>query len=113
MEIEDYTEMFSEIEKDGGALRKWVEFGESDPFRYGLHLIQKDADGNLVIEKTHIRRDGGISDNFRNVIRSYSEQEIRQLLERHGFFVRMYPGVFEEGEYRGTRRFRVLAQKGI
>lgn len=111
MEIEDYTEILLEIERSDGSLRRWVEFGEGDPFQYALHLIQKDGDGNLVVKKTHIRRDGGAQDHFRNVIRSYSEEEIQDLLTRSGFSVQIFPGEFELGEYRGTKRFRVLAQK--
>lgn len=111
MEIEDFTNTFAEMEQNDGALRKWVEFPEGDPFQYALHLIKKDAEGNLVVSKTHIRRDSNERDFFKNVIRSYSSADMIALLERNGFAVKIYPGEFEAGEYKGTTRFRVLAKK--
>ena len=111
MEIEDYSNTFEELAANEGALRKWEEFPAGDPFQYALHLIEKDADGNLVIGKTHIRRDSNERDYFRNVIKSYTIENMTSLLEQNGFSVRIYPGEFEVGEYRGTKRFRVLARK--
>ena len=111
MEIEDYANTFLEIKQNDGAVKKWVEFAEEDPFQYALHLIERDADGNIVINKTHIRRNGGEEDHFQNVIRSYSKEAIMELLMKYGFSVQIFPGSFETGEYKGTERFRVLARK--
>ena len=111
MEIEDFSAAFAEIEANDGVLQKWVEFDEADPFQYALHRITRDEDGNLVVQKTHIRRNSNERDRFQNVIRSYTEKDMVQLLEHHGFDVQIFPGEFEAGEYRGTKRFRVLATK--
>lgn len=111
MEIEDFSNTFDELAVNDGTIRKWEEFPAGDPFQYALHLIEKDPDGNLVIGKTHIRRDSNERDYFRNVIKSYTVEEMTSLLERNGFSVKIYPGEFEEGEYRGTTRVRILAKK--
>ncbi len=111
MEFEDYSNMFDELAVNGGSLRKWEELPEGDPFQYALHLIEEDVDGNLVVGKTHIRRDSNERDYFKNVIKSYTMKKMTALLEKNGFMTKIFPGEFESGEYRGTKRFRVLAQK--
>ncbi len=111
MEIEDYSATFEEIKSNEGVLQKWVEFDEADPFQYALHRMTRDTDGNLVVQKIHIRRTSNERDSFQNVVRSFSEEEMIHLLETYGFEVKIFPDEFDAGEYRGTRRFRVLATK--
>lgn len=64
-------------QSEGGVYRTWKRFDESDPFRFGLNEIIRDARSNVVWNKEFIARDGGIS-SFRNILRPFSVTAIEK-----------------------------------
>lgn len=119
LELQDCTDTKVEIARSGGVIRKWEEYDISDPFQYGLHEIKIDEDDNIVYEKIFIKRDLSGKDRFKNVIKSYSVNEISNLLKKGGFEVEVYPCFDSEKEEieeikKGVYKkelYRVLARK--
>ncbi len=90
LEMNDYTEMIKHISQNGGVIREWAEFEESDPFRYSLNKYEIDNDGFIIMNKVFLGRDGLIKDHMRNVVKSYTPTHIRTILEEKGFKVEVY-----------------------
>lgn len=111
IEIIDYSDVMQRIEKEG-ILRTWIEFPEGDPFQYSLDKFSIDPDNNLVCEKFFIGRNNHVRDYFKNVIRSYTKEEITQILTKNGFDSRIYPCYDETlPEIERNSTFRILARK--
>lgn len=111
IEMIDYADIMRRIEKEG-TLRTWIEFPEGDPFQYSLDKFSVDMDNNLVCEKFFIGRNNNVRDYFKNVIRSYTVEEITELLIKNGFDTKIYP-CYDESlpEIEKDSTFRVLAKK--
>ncbi len=108
LELVDYSSTI-EMLKDNQTIRTWEEFPEEDVYRYGLYSRSLDADGNVVKDKIFIRRSDGEPWISRNVVKSYSRDEICDVLKEYGFICELYP-------YKGINNenkdyYRVIARK--
>lgn len=111
VEIVDYSEMINDIQNKGEKYT-WKEFPLGDPFQYSLDKFSVDKDKNLVCEKRFIGRDNEKRDFFKNVIRSYTPEELLKILELNGFCGKIYlceDDSLPESERNNT--YRILAQK--
>lgn len=111
IEIVDYSEMINNIQNKGEKYT-WIEFPEGDPFQYSLDKFSVDKDKNLVCEKRFIGRDNKKRDSFKNVIRSYTSEELLKILELNGFCGKIYlceDNSLPENEKNNT--YRILAKK--
>lgn len=110
IEIIDYSDMMNDI-MDRGEVCTWNEFPEGDPFEYSLNKFSLDKDRNLVWEKWFIGRRNDKRDYFKNVIRSYTPQEISRILQESGFDVKIYridDESLSEAERKNT--YRILGR---
>ncbi len=114
LEIIDYSYLMKQIEKEG-VLRIWEEFPQADPFEYCLQKMSLDQDHNLVNEKCFIQRDSNARDYFKNVIHSYTPEQLEHILDKNGFSVTVYPCCRTSGEqqdeYMSGHTYRILARK--
>lgn len=111
IECVDYSDMIENIEKKG-EICTWQEFPQDDPFQYSLDKFSIDGDNNLVCEKTFIGRDNDKRDYFKNVIHSYTEKEIVDILKKNDFNVKVYScndASLPTDEKNNT--YRILARK--
>ncbi len=103
-----------QIKENGGGIRFWEEFPEGDVFRYGLYNLCVDNDGNIVDDKLFLRRNSLEQDMFRNVIKSYSQEDIKNILEQYGMECKIYPYYDKDDQTPENQRkklYRVLAKK--
>ena len=111
MEIVDYSNVLKRIEREG-EMFTWEEFPQDDPFEYSLQKFYKDNDKNLVCEKRFIGRNNGKRDYIKNVIRSYTVEEITHILQGKGFETTVFScheDSMNESERNAT--YRILAKK--
>ncbi|MCI8972531.1 MAG: class I SAM-dependent methyltransferase [Lachnospiraceae bacterium] len=111
IEIVDYSDMIKYI-KNKGSMYTWKEFSKGDPFQYSLDKFSIDKDNNLICEKKFIGRDNDKRDYFKNVIHSYTLEEITRILEMNGFSTKFYlcnDSSLPESERNNT--YRILAKK--
>lgn len=108
LELVDYSSTI-DILKDNQIARTWEEFSEADAYRYGLYSRRLDADGNIVKDKIFIRRDDGQPWISQNVVKSYSRDEIRDILNKYGFTCELYP--YRGGNNENKDYYRVIARK--
>lgn len=114
LELEDYSGQMQQIKTKGGGVRFWEEFPEGDVFRYGLYNLRIDSDGNIVDDKLFLKRNSLEQDTFRNVIKSYSQEDIAKVLKRYGMNCKIYPYYDEYDQTPENQRkklYRVLAEK--
>lgn len=114
LELEDYSGQMQQIKENGGGIRFWEEFPEGDVFRYGLYNLCVDNDGNIVDDKLFLRRNSLEQDMFRNVIKSYSQEDIKNILEQYGMECKIYPYYDKDDQTPENQRkklYRVLAKK--
>ncbi len=109
LEIIDYSDILKYIEKEN-VLQTWEEFPEEDPFQYSLQKLSIDKDNNLVNEKTFIGRYNNMRDYFKNVIRSYTPEELVKLFSDNRFKVSVY-SLAGQDVMVGKNVFRILAKK--
>ena len=108
LELVDYSSAIETL-KGNSIIKTWEEFPEADAYRYGLYSRRLDADGNIVKDKIFIRRDDGQPWISQNVVKSYSRDEICDVLGKYGFICELYP-------YKGINNenkdyYRVIARK--
>lgn len=109
LEINDYSTVI-DYAKRLGQVCWWEEFQAPDPFQYSLQKMTVDIDRNLINEKCFINRKGDGRDYFKNVIRSYKEEEITKLLIKEGFEVSVYQLKIPVGEIQDST-YRIRARK--
>ncbi len=108
LELVDYSSTIEKL-KGNQIIRSWEEFPDADAYRYGLYSRKLDTDGNIVKDKIFIRRGDGEPWISQNVVKSYSRDEIHDVLDKYGFTCKLYP-------YKGTNNenkdyYRVIARK--
>ena len=115
-EIEDYSDNFKDSSEE---YRRWEEFPEVDPFKYGLYSMRKDADGNIVYDKIFLKRGSDMEEKTHSVWKSYTREDMIRLLKKNGFDAEVhsiYNTEFEKqrdienGTYRDGL-FRIVARK--
>lgn len=108
LELVDYSSTIEEL-KGNPMIRTWEEFPEADAYRYGLYSRSLDSDGNIVKDKIFIRRSDGEPWISRNVVKSYSRDEICGVLGRYGLTCELYP--YEGINNENKDYYRVIARK--
>lgn len=108
LELVDYSSTIETL-KNNQVIRTWEEFPDADAYRYGLYSRSLDSDGNIVKDKIFIRRVDGGPWISQNVVKSYSREEIYDVLSKYGFTCEIYP-------YKGINNenkdyYRVIARK--
>ncbi len=121
LELEDFSRTINEVRESGGEKKIWEEFDESDPWRYSLHRVSIDENDNIIFEKTFIGRDDGNKRSYmKNVMKNYTRESARDLLEKKGLSVSIYSVYDSENEQKqaevksgGYKHdfFRVLGRK--
>jgi len=91
----------------------WVELPESDPFRYYLmKYIYHEKEGCLDSKEIFIKRDGFIDDSKNEVLKIYSLDEIRQLLENTGFKIKDIFSEWDKKKYNDSdEKLIIVTQK--
>lgn len=113
LELEDYSDPLSQIEKSG-RITSWEEFPERDVFQYGLYSMSKDDDGNIVDKKIFLNRNTKEADGFQNVIKSYSKEQIIDILHIYEMEGEIFPYYDECDDTPNDQRrkiYRVIARK--
>lgn len=108
LELVDYSSTIEEL-KGGQIIRTWEEFPKADAYRYGLYSRRLDTDGNIVKDKIFIRRADGESWISQNVVKSYTRNEIQDVLAKYGFTCEIYP--YEGINNENKDYYRVIARK--
>lgn len=108
LELVDYSATIETL-KDKQFIRTWEEFPNADAYRYGLYSRSLDADGNIVKDKIFIKRVDGEPWISQNVVKSYSREEICDVLDKYGFTCKIYP--YEGINNESKDYYRVIAQK--
>lgn len=108
LELVDYSSTI-EMLKGNQVIRTWEEFPEADAYRYGLYSRRVDTDGNIVKDKVFIRRADGEPWISQNVVKSYSRDEIRNVLANYGLTCEIYP--YEGINNENKDYYRVIARK--
>jgi SAM-dependent methyltransferase len=109
-ELRDFDEYALQLEKaKKDYLHHWEEFPDPDPFEFMLVNIYYDEERHLHWDKTFLERKTANKSTFNNVLKPYSRDQIRRLLESAGFrnvriFESVAPGL-------STDTYWVLAQK--
>ena len=108
LELVDYSSTIETL-KGNQIVKTWEEFPKADTYRYGLYSRRLDADGNIVKDKIFIRRDDGEPWTSQNVVKSYSRNEICDVLDKYGFTCELYP--YEGVNNENKDYYRVIARK--
>ncbi len=108
LELVDYSSTIETLQMKQN-IRTWEEFPEADAYRYGLYSRRLDSDGNIVKDKIFIRRTNGEPWVSQNVVKSYSRNEICEVLENYGFSCKIYPYIGTNNENKDY--YRVIARK--
>jgi len=90
--------------------RWWEKFPEHDPFEFVLAEILLDRNKDIVWKKRFFRRNSDERSDFENVLRPYTQAQIKKLFSSYGFKCRTFPcwntsGDIDEGG------FVLMAQK--
>ena len=84
LEIEDSKNLFKTMTNN--EVRVWQEFDESDPWRYLLWECKYENDDSWIrYNKTFIKRDLSELFNSSIVLRNYSREEAKTLLQQNNF----------------------------
>lgn len=110
LELVDYSSTIETL-KGHQEIRTWEEFPEADAYRWGLYSRRLDADGNVVKDKIFIRRGDGQPWVSQSVVKSYSRDEIKDVLGKYGFICELYPYEGIDGENGNRDFYRVIARK--
>ena len=86
LELREFNEFYIQVtSSSNGCLNHWEEFAAPDPFEFVLASIYYDKENYLHWDKTFIERKNGAKSKFNNILKPYTQDEIKDLLEAFNF----------------------------
>lgn len=88
LELWSMKNILKKINQNNGLFKTWTKFSDFDPFSFVLESLETDDEDFIIWNKHFIHKHKSINDEWnimRNVLKSYSPQEITNLLNSTGF----------------------------
>lgn len=85
-ELRDFEDFDKQIKNaNNNVVYSWEEFAPTDPFEFVLAKLFYDSDKNLCWDKLFLERNSLNRSSFTNILKPYTRESIKELLERVNF----------------------------
>jgi len=85
LELWDFEHILKLLQISQNKLRLWEEFSKNDPFEFVLASMSLNKEKDIVWEKLFLKRNSKERSKFINILRPYSPEKIKSILELNGF----------------------------